>query len=143
MRNFMRGFIAVWYLLGWMVHIYLAISSSQMYSAFGKTSLITGYSNFWQGWIMPRISFFAILLAVFEIVVGLLIISKGKWVKYGLALSTAFNIFLIQMGLGMPAISPVQDFLINRLPNITFLLIQIPLFWGSYENNLIQSIKKR
>ncbi len=142
MRNFTRGFIAIWYLLGWISHAYLAFFSPQTYAVFGSTALIPGYAAFWQNFIMPRIPFFALLLAAFEIGVGLLLINRGKWVKYGLVLSIAFNLFLIQMGLGSAGLSGMQDFLMNRLANLIFVAIQIPLFWGSDEMTLIQSIRK-
>lgn len=142
MRNFTRGFIAVWYLLGWISHVYLALFSPQTYAVFGRTALIPGYDAFWQNFIMPHISFFALLLAAFEIGVGLLLINCGKWVKYGLVLSIAFNLFLIQMGLGSAGLGGMQDFLANRLANLIFVAIQIPLFRGSDEMTLVQSIRK-
>lgn len=141
MRNFVRGFIAIWYLLGWISHVYLALFSPQTYAVFGRTAWIQGYDAFWQGFIMPRITFFALLLAAFEILVGLLLINRGKWVKYGLALSIAFNLFLIQMGLGTTGVAPMQDFLMNRLPNLIFLGMQIPMFWGTDELTLLQAIQ--
>lgn len=143
MRNFLRGFIALWYLLGWMIHFYLALFSPATYEVFGHTSLIPGYDIFWQNLVMPHITFFALLLAAFEITVGLMLINKGKWVKYGLILSTAFNLFLVQMGLASTDLSAGQDFLTNRLPNLVFIALQLPLFWGSYEDTLLGGIHKR
>lgn len=52
-----------------------------------------------------------LLLAVFEILVGLLLINQGQWVKIGVLLSILFNLFLVQMGLGIPTESAWDNFL--------------------------------
>lgn len=48
-----------------------------------ETALLPGYLTLWRQLVMPTTTIFALLLAVFEIVVGLLLISRGKWVKQG------------------------------------------------------------
>ncbi len=130
MRKAIRLIVAPWYLLGWLVHVYLGLFNPQIYAVFGKTAIVPGYASFWSGVVMPWITFFALILAGFEILVGFLLISEGKWVKIGVILSILFNLFLIQMGLGVPSTNGWQDFLINRLPNLIFLLIQFPLLRG-------------
>jgi hypothetical protein len=92
---------------------------------------------------MPEITYFTILLAAFEIVVGCLLIGKGKWVKLGLGLSFLFNLFLVQMGLGYPASDAWTGFLVNRLPNLIFIALQIPLLWGWDEHSVPESIRAR
>lgn len=143
MRNFLRGFVAIWYLLGWISHVYLGLANPQIYAVFGKTALIPGYADLWQNFVMPRITFFCFLLAAFEIVVGLLLINKGKWVKYGLILSLAFNLFLVQMGLGAADAKGWESFLMNRAANLVFIAIQIPLLWGTDEKTLSEVIRNR
>jgi hypothetical protein len=130
MRKVIRLFVAPWYLLGWLSHVYLSLTNPQIYAVFGDTALIPGYTGLWKSMVMPSITFFAFLLAGFEILVGYLLLSEGKWAKTGVVLSILFNLFLIQMGLGIPAKSGLQDFLSNRLPNLIFLAIQLPLLWG-------------
>lgn len=130
MRKVIRLFVAPWYLLGWLSHVYLGLVNPRIYAVFSETAIIPGYANFWNSMVMPSITFLAFLLAGFEILVGCLLLSEGKWVKAGVVLSILFNLFLIQMGLGIPATGGWQDFLNNRLPNVIFLAIQIPLLWG-------------
>ena len=141
MKNFLRSFIAIWFLFGWMIHVYLAITSPQIYQVFGSTGIIPGYEQFWTNWIMPNITFWALLLAAFELCVGLMIIYKDKWVKIGLGFSIAFNLFLIQMGLGSQTDTFWSDFLSNRLPNLIMIMLQLPLLWGVYTHSIIESIK--
>ncbi len=109
----------------------------------GETALIPAYIRFWQNFIMTNITFFALLLAGFEIMVGLLLIYKGKWVKIGLVFSILFNLFLVQMGLGITPLTPAGDFLINRVPNLIFILLQVPLFWDRYEQTIPEIIRRK
>jgi hypothetical protein len=140
-KNILRIFIALWYLFGWMLHVYLGLFSPIIYKEFGNTSLLPAITQIWQGVVMPNITIFALILALFEITVGLLIINQGKKVKLGLSLSIGFNFFLILLGLGMPSTNVMNDFIMNRLPNLIFLLIQLPLFLDRYESTILEGIK--
>lgn len=142
MRNGLRLFIALWYLLGWVSHVYLGVCAPETYRSFGATAMIPGYTYLWQAWIMPSITMWALVLALFEIGVGCLLVSKGKWVKLGLLLSILFNLFLVQMGLGYSAPEGWSNFLVNRLPNLIFVALQIPLLWGWDEYSIPTAIRR-
>ena len=80
---------------------------------------------------------FALLLAAFEMATGILILSKGRYVKIGLVASMLFNLFLVQLGLRFPEIPWTgRDFLLNRLPTLLFALLQLPLFWVHFDKSL-------
>lgn len=136
MRDIIRLLIAPWYLLGWVLHVYLGLNNPEIYRQLGQTALIPAFTSFWYNVVMPQITVFTLLLASFEVAVGILLISKERWVKIGLALSIAFNLFLIQLGLSYPALDGLSDFLVNRLPNLIFIILQLPLFWGQYTASL-------
>jgi hypothetical protein len=129
-------------LLGWPTHIYFGLFKPEIYQNFGDTGLWPGFTHIWQTVIMPHICLFALLLAAHEIVVGLLLINKGIWVKLGLVLSIGFQLFLVQLGLSFPAESLLVDFLVNRVPNLAFILIQIPLLWGWDEETILETIRR-
>lgn len=143
MKNIIRTFVALWYLLGWVSHVYLGLFSPETYRIFGDTALIPAYTAFWNNFLMPNITVFALLLAVFEITVGSLLISKKKWVKIGLLFSILFSLFLVQMGLGYPVPDPWSHFLVNRLPNLFFIALQVPLLWMTFESNIFEVVKAR
>jgi hypothetical protein len=143
MKNALRVFIALWYLLGWLAHVYLAITAPTTYAVFGQTALLPLLRNLWQSFIMPNIRFFALLLAAFEIVVGCLLVSKGRWVKIGLVFSLLFNLFLIVLGLGTLTADPVQDFVANRMPNLLFIALQIPLFFWTFDHSIPEVIRSK
>ncbi|PKO02772.1 MAG: hypothetical protein CVU43_06380 [Chloroflexi bacterium HGW-Chloroflexi-5] len=140
-KNVLRLFIALWFLLGWMSHVYLVVTNPEGYRGFGNTALIPVYTTFWNEFVMPNITVFAILLILFEITVGCLISSSGKWVKIGLVFSILFSLFLIQMGLSDTTADIWSNFAINRLPNSIFIALQIPLFWGDFKQSLPMVIK--
>ena len=141
MKNVIRLLIVPWYLLGWMSHVYLGLFSPESYQPFGNAAIFPAYTVFWNNFIMPKITFFALVLAVFEIAVGFMISSKGKWVKIGLVLSVLFSLFLIQMGLTYTTPDVWKNFTGNRLPNVIMIALQVPLFWCSFDKTLPQAIK--
>jgi hypothetical protein len=137
-------FFALWYLLGSLVHIKLGLTNNHIYEQFGRTSLFAACGELWTSVVMPNITFFALLLAAFEMATGILILSKGRYVKIGLTASVLFNLFLTQLGLGWPEIRwSERDFLLNRLPNLLFALLQCPLFWVHFDRSLPEFLRAR
>lgn len=137
-------FFALWYLLGSLVHVRFGLTNHHIYEPFGRTSLFAVSRELWMSLVMPNITFFAFLLAAFEIAIGILILSKGRYVKIGLTTSLLFNLFLAQLGLGWPEIQTAgNDFLLNRLPNLLFALLQCPLFWVHFEKSLPELLRAR
>jgi hypothetical protein len=93
---------------------------------------------------MPHITFFALALAGFEMTTGILILRKGRYVKIGLTASLLFNLFLVQSGLGyaVPAWS-ASDFVQNRLANLLFVVLQLPLFWIEFDKSFFSLVRGR
>ena len=135
--NVARVFFALWYLLGSLVHIKCGLTSGYIYESFGRTSLFEVWRGLWTSRIMPHILFFALLLAAFEIATGILILSRGTLVRIGLTASVLFNLFLVQLGLGIPRdLGTLDDFLMNRLANLLFALLQVPLFLVDFDESV-------
>jgi hypothetical protein len=142
--NAARVFFALWYLLGSLVHLKFALTDTRVYAQFGSSSLFTVSRDLWTSIVMPHITFFALVLAAFEMATGILILSKGRFVKSGLAASVSFNVFLLQLGLGWPATPGTwSDFLHNRLPNLLFALLQLPLFRVRFDESLLELLRIR
>jgi hypothetical protein len=140
MKNVIRFLIAPWYVLGALLHIYLALFQPEIYNNFGNTAWIPAYGFVWRVVVMPNILYFALTLAAFELTVGMLLIGKGEYVKYALAASIMFNIFLVQLGLSIPTTDALSDFMMNRLPNLIFISVQVPLFFCAFECSLVESV---
>jgi hypothetical protein len=130
MRTVARLFVLPWYLVGWILHVCLGLLAPEVYQAFGSTAVLPGFGDLWGRVVMPHISLFALLLAGFELTVALLLLSGGRRFRVGVALSIAFNVFLVQLGLGYPAGGLADGFVVNRLPNLVMVAIQVPLLFG-------------
>jgi hypothetical protein len=132
--NAARLFFALWYLLGSFRHVWYGLTNNRIYEALDRTSIFEISRVLWSSAVMPHITFFALLLAVFEMTVGILILSKGKLAWTGLAMSVLFNLFLVQLGLGFPETPwSGRDFVLNRLSCLLFALLQLPLFWVRFD----------
>ncbi len=143
MKNIFRLFFALWYLLGWAIHVYLGLWSPEAYNSFGYTAMFPAIQSIWFNVIIPNIHIFALLLAVIEIIIGSLLIYKGKWVKVGLAFSMLFNLFLVVLGLGSTTEDAFSDFAMNRLPNLVFMAGQIPLLWVHFDRSIPEVIREK
>jgi hypothetical protein len=131
-------------LIGSVIHIKFGLTNNHIYERFGSTSLFAVSRELWTCVVMPNITFFALLLAAFEMTTGILILSKGKYVKVGLTASVLFNLFLVQLGLGYPELlGPGRDFLMNRMPSLLFVLLQLPLFWVHFDKSLPAYLRAR
>lgn len=143
MKNILRLFFALWYLLGWIIHVYLGLRSPEVYTGFNKSVIFSPLQWTWMHVIIPNITFFALLLAAIEITIGLLIISRGNWVKVGVTLSIAFNLFIVLLGLAAPAEDAASDFLRNRLPMLVFAALQLPLLWMHFDRSLLEVVRDK
>lgn len=85
---------------------------------------------------MPNVTFFALVLAAFEMTTGILILGRGKFAKFGLAASVLFNLFLMQLGHASPQAGWKADLFVNRLPNLPFILPQLTLFWVHFDKSV-------
>lgn len=142
--NALRIFIALWYFGGCAIHVECALSRPGIYARFADATLFPLMGRVWTALVMPHISTFALLLAAFELTVGILLLSNGRAVKIALTSSLLFNLFLVQLGLGYPAApGSLQDFELNRLSNVLFILVQMPLFWARFDKSLATLIRSR
>ena len=142
--NVARFFFALWYLLGSLVHTTFGLLNRQIYEVFGRTALFSAFRQLWTSVVLPHITLFALLLAAFEVTVGILLLSRGRYVKIGLMASVLFNLFLVQLGLGYPGIQgSARDFLLNRLPNLLFALLQCPLFLVHFDRSVPELLRAR
>jgi hypothetical protein len=141
-REIARLFFALWYLGGTLVHVFLAVFKPQGYQPFCSRAVIPLERELWGSFVMPNIRFFALTLAAFELAVGVLLLSKGTMAKLGLALSILFNLFLVQLGLGMPQ-TGWKGFLWNRSITLTFALLQVPLFLAKFEQSFPKAVGAR
>ncbi len=142
--NAARMFFAPWYFVGSLIHLWCGLTNGRVYEVLGRTPMFAVSRELWGTVVMPRIAFFALLLAAFEMTTGILMLSKGRWVHYALVASILFNLFLVQLGLGFQAAPwSGRDFLLNRLSCLLFAALQIPLFWVDFNLTLPGFLRAR
>jgi hypothetical protein len=142
--NAWRVFLALWYLGGSFIHLQCGLYRPFIYSRFRLAPLYPLIGRFWDGSVMPHITAFALLLAAFELAVAILLLSRGRAVTLALTASLLFNLFLVQLGLGYPAPpGSLRDFVLNRLPNLLFILVQLPLYWVRFDKSLLALVRAR
>jgi hypothetical protein len=139
--NVARGLFALGYLIGSLVHIRFALTNNHTYEAFGKTALIPRFPELRTSVVKPNITFFALLLAAFEITTSIIILSRGKYVK----LSGQCVVRLVPRAIGSRlAASRLESRLfVNRLPNLLFTLPQLPLFWVQFDKSFPEFLRAR
>lgn len=134
--NAARLFFALWYLLGSLLHIAYGLTNNHIYAVFGRTSIFPMFREMWSAMVMPHITFFALLLAAFEMATGILMLSKGRYAVIGITASVLFNLFLVQLGLGFQEVPwSARDLLLNRTSTSLFAVLQCPLLRVRFEQS--------
>jgi hypothetical protein len=122
-----RIFLGIFYLIMDIgVNCVNAFTNPQSTVQMGADSLIPLYRTFFSEVVSAAPSLFILIVALFQIIVGLLILNKHKKVKLGLTGASVFLVFITPFGiiqlpwLGMAA---VQIFLLRKDFNKTFVEI--------------------
>ena len=89
--NIARIIFGIIYLLGAIANITLVtINGSQSYIGFADDTFFPWYREAWMAIAAPNITLIVILLIAFEISLGLLFITKRKYLKIALIIGTLF-----------------------------------------------------
>lgn len=143
MANIGRIISSLMFLGGSVLHFVFAMTNPQAYRVFGQAALIPGMTEAWNSIIMPNIVFFILVLSAFELTCGILLLTKGRLAKTAVVLSLLFNLFLITLGLGVPATDLVSDIMGNRIYNILWGAWQIPLLFVAFDKSIPEVISAR
>jgi hypothetical protein len=82
--------------------------------------------------VVPHLGFWLGLTVFFELTTGILILSKGIWVRLGLVLAILFFLFLVPFWWEGGA-----------MINIVFALIVAPLLRYDYDMSIIDLLRRR
>ncbi|MFC2038903.1 hypothetical protein ACFLUG_03940 [Chloroflexota bacterium] len=89
--NIARYIFGAVYLLGAAANITLVtINGSESYISFADLSFFPWYRDAWMAVAAPNLTLIVILLIIFEISLGLLFVTRRKFLKIALALGTLF-----------------------------------------------------
>ncbi len=72
------------YIFGAATNLTFALTNPQIYADFASFAIIPFYRTFWAEIVMPNVTMWILLVAAFEMLMAILILSKGKLVKLAL-----------------------------------------------------------
>ncbi|HVQ89217.1 MAG TPA: hypothetical protein VMT88_13660 [Actinomycetes bacterium] len=82
------------------IHIGIASAGPQTYRHFADQSPIPLVQNLWSDVFMAHPTAWGFAVAIGELVIGLLILSAGRWLQWGLAAAIGFHVALMLFGFG-------------------------------------------
>jgi hypothetical protein len=82
------------------IHVAIVVTGTETYRHFADTSFIPFVKQAWLSVFMPHAALFGLLLAAFELAVGLLILAGGRKTTLGLVAAVAFHLGLMLFGWG-------------------------------------------
>jgi hypothetical protein len=71
------------------------LSQPRIYDAFAEGAIISLYRDLWRSLVLPHLGLWLALVIAFEISAGILILSKGIWVRVGLLAGILFCLGLV------------------------------------------------
>lgn len=84
---------------GSIIHAVVVTTAQESYSSFADRSPFPWITEMWRSVLVPNVEIFIPILAVFELVVGVLILGKGWRARAGLWAALAFHLALTLFGL--------------------------------------------
>jgi hypothetical protein len=82
------------------VHVAIVVTGTETYRHFADTAFIPFVKQAWLSVFMPHAALLGLLLAAFELAVGLLILAGGRKTTIGLVAALAFHLGLMLFGWG-------------------------------------------
>ena len=82
------------------VHVAIVVTGTETYRHFADTAFIPFVKQAWLSVFMPHAALLGLLLAAFELAVGLLILAGGRKTALGLFAAIAFHLGLMLFGWG-------------------------------------------
>jgi hypothetical protein len=101
MTRVCRLAFAVMFTGGAAIHVAIVVTGTETYRHVADTAFIPFVKQAWLSVFMPHAALFGLLLAAFELVVGLLILAGGRNTTLGLLAALVFHLGLMLFGWGL------------------------------------------
>ncbi len=132
--NIGRILLGIFYLIASFFNLTITMSDPQpLWDYFLQNSHLVIYTVILEDLIIPNELFFLLGTVVFEIIVGVLILSKSPYVQLGIITGIIWVLFLIPM----LSVGP------EMLTNIILAGIQAVFLFGKYETTAFNSLTSR
>jgi hypothetical protein len=83
---------------GCAIHIAIVVTGTETYRHFADTAFIPFVKQAWLSIFMPHAAVLGLLLAAFELAVGVLVLAGGRKTRFGLLAAVAFHLALMLFG---------------------------------------------
>lgn len=126
-RTIVRSLFAVVFIGGGVSHVVQGRTNPDGYAVFGETALWPGLESLWKSFVMPNIGWLTLVLAAFELAVGVGLLLRGRWVQIAVLAILAFFAFILVLGYGFPTENFAEDLLKNRIFTVVMAGLLIPV----------------
>jgi hypothetical protein len=130
--NILRIIFGFILLAGAAANTAMGLAQPDLYTSFADVALLVLYRDLWQSLVLPYLGIWLALVVAFELTTGLLILSRGVWVKVGLAAALLFFLFLVPFWWQGGA-----------LINVLFIVIVAWLLRYDYDRSILDIIAGR
>lgn len=131
LAQIIRVVVAVGFYLLWALqHLYLAITqNSQLYDSFFAASYLPLYPWLWHTLGKPLFPWIGLLVVVFEYTLGLMMLSRRPWAKWGQLGGLIWNLLLAPFPWGWA--------------NLILVGLHAWLYAGNFEHSVLEGLRPR
>ena len=122
-----RSLFAVVFIGGGVSHIAVGRVGADGYAVFGDTALWGWLADLWESFVMPNIGWLTLVLAVFEIAVGVLLLLDRGRVRFAVVAILAFFAFILVLGYGFSTTNLAEDLVKNRAFTVVMVGLLVPV----------------
>lgn len=94
-QDVIRLLLAVAFFVGAAANAVMILTAPDIYEGFADLSFLRFYRTLWRGVVLPRLGLFLALVIIFEVIVGVLLLSRGPYAQLGLILAAGYAAFLV------------------------------------------------
>lgn len=124
-QDIIRLILAIAFFAGAGVNAYLALGVPEVYERFADFAFLRVYRSLWWGLVLPRLRLWIALVILYEIGVGVLLLSSDPYATIGLALAAAYTALLVPFWWGG-----------GGLINVLLFLLMVWLLRFSYSESI-------
>lgn len=100
-KNIGRGLFGLIFIAASAVNISTSLTQPEIYvDVYGELAAIEWYRDFIYGAFSQSVTLFVLLIAVGQLLVGILLLTKGLWVKTGITGGIIFLLAIAPLGIG-------------------------------------------
>jgi len=112
-QDIVRLVLAIAFFAGAGLNAYLALGVPEVYERFADFAFLRIYRSLWTGLVLPRLRFWIALVILFEIAVGVLLLTAGPYARLGLVLAALYTAFLVPFWWGGGGLINIGLFLLT------------------------------